>query len=48
MSIVYSFEGKIVKFAHNRYIIYLPKGYQEKLKKYHGRRIKVIVIIEPD
>jgi len=48
MSIVYSFEGKVVRFAGNRYIIYPPKEYQEKLKKYHGRRVKVIVIIEPD
>ena len=48
MSVVYSFEGKVVKFAGNRYIIYPPKEYQEKLKKHHGRRVKVIVIIEPD
>jgi len=48
MSVVYSFEGKVVKFAGNRYIIYPPKEYQEKLKEYHGRRVKVIVIIEPD
>ncbi len=48
MSVVYSFDGKIIKFAGNRYVIYPPKQYQEKLKKYHGRRTKVIVIIEPE
>ncbi len=48
MSIVYNFEGKIIKFSGNRYIIYPPREYQEKLKKHHGRKVKVIVIIEPE
>ena len=48
MSVVYNFEGKIIKFAGNRYIIYPPKEYQEKLKQYHGKRVKVIVIIESE
>jgi len=48
LSVVCSFEGKIVRFAGNRYIVYPPKEYQEKLKKHHGRRVKVIVIIEFD
>jgi len=30
------------------YVIYPPKQYQEKLKKYHGRKVKAIVIIEPE
>jgi len=46
MSIVYNFEGKIIKFARNRYVIYPPKEYQEKLKKHHGEKVKVVVIIE--
>jgi len=25
-----------------------PKKYQEKLKQYHGKRVKVIVIIESE
>jgi len=48
MSVVYSFDGKIIKFAGNRYVIYPPKQYQEKLKKYHGRKVKVVLIIEPE
>ncbi len=48
MSVVYSFEAKIIKFAGNRYVIYPPKEYQEKLRKYHRRKIKVIAIIEPE
>ena len=48
MSIVYNFEGKIIRFAGNRYIIYPPREYQEKLSKHHGKRVKVIVIIEPE
>ncbi len=46
MSLVYSFEAKIIRYGGGRYIIYPPKEYQEKLKQYHGRRVKVIVIIE--
>ncbi len=48
MSYVYSFETKIMKYGGGRYIIYPPKEYQEKLKKFHGIKVKVIVIIEPE
>jgi len=48
MSIVYNFEGKIIKFSGNRYVLYPSKNYQEKLKQFHGRKVKVIVIIEPE
>jgi len=48
MSIVYNFEAKIIKFAGNRYVIYPPKKYQERLKQHHGRKVKVLVIIEPE
>ncbi len=46
MSQVYVFEAKIIKYSLNRYVIYPPKEYQEKLKQYHGRKVKVIVILE--
>jgi len=46
MSIVYVFEAKIISYGRGRYIIYPPKEYQEKLKKYHGKKIKIIAIIE--
>jgi len=46
MSIVYVFEGKIVKYAGNRYVIYPPKEYQEKLRRHHGRKVKVLVVVE--
>ena len=47
MSLVYIFEAKIVKYSGDRYVIYPPKEYQEKLKQFHGQRIKVIVVKEP-
>jgi len=46
MSIVYVFEAKVISYGRGRYIIYPPKEYQEKLKKYHRKKIKAIVIIE--
>jgi hypothetical protein len=48
MSVVYVFEGKVVKYAKDRYIIYPPREYQLKLGKHHGRRIKVIAVIESE
>jgi hypothetical protein len=48
MSQVYVFEAKVVRFSKNRYIIYPPKNYQEKLSKFHGRVVKVIVVIESE
>ena len=46
MSIVYSFEAKIIKYGGGRYVIYPPKPYQEKLKQFHGRKVKIVVIVE--
>lgn len=46
MSIVYSFEAKIIKYGGGRYVIYPPKEYQEKLKQFHGRKVKIVVIVE--
>jgi len=48
MSQVYVFEAKIVRFSKNRYIIHPPREYQLKLEKFHGRRIKVIVVVESE
>jgi len=48
MSIVYVFEAKVVKYAKDRYVIYPPKEYQEKLRRLHGERVKVIVVKESD
>jgi len=42
---IYVFEASIVKTA-GKYLIYPPKEYQKKLKKLHGRKIKVIVVEE--
>jgi len=47
MCFVYIFEATIVKTG-NKYLIYPPKDYQEKLRKYHGRKVKVLVVIETD
>ena len=48
MSIVYVFEASIVKYTKNRVAIYPPSEYQEKLKKYRGRKVKVQIVIEPE
>ena len=48
MSLVYSFEAKVIKYGGGRYVIYPPKEYQEKLRKHHGKKVKVIVIVEPE
>jgi len=47
MCFVYIFEATIVKTGI-KYLIYPPKDYQEKLKKFHGRKVKVLVVIETD
>ena len=46
MSVVYAFEARIVSYGRGRFIIYPPKEYQEKLAKHHGKKVKVIVIVE--
>ncbi|MFZ8783344.1 MAG: hypothetical protein ACO2OR_05115 [Desulfurococcaceae archaeon] len=46
MSQVYVFEAKVVRFSKNRYIIYPPGEYQLKLEKFHGKKVKVLVVIE--
>ena len=48
MSVVYVFEAKVVKYAKDRYVIYPPKEYQEKLRRLHGERVKVIVVKESE
>jgi len=44
---IYVFEAKVVKTGE-KYLLYPPKRYQEKLKKLHGEKVKVIVIKESD
>lgn len=48
VSTVYVFEATIVKYTKDRVAIYPPKEYQEKLKRYYGRKVKVQVVIEPE
>jgi len=42
---IYVFEARVVKTS-GKYLIYPPKEYQEKLKKLHGKKIKIVVIEE--
>jgi len=46
MSTIYVFEASVVKISGNRYVIYPPKEYQEKLGKHHGKKVKVLVVVE--
>jgi hypothetical protein len=48
MNIVYVFEVKVIKYGGGRYTIYPPKDYQEKLRRLHGEKVKVIVVKEGD
>jgi hypothetical protein len=48
MSLVYIFEASVSKYSGNRIVLYPPKDYQERLRKFHGKRIKVLVVIEND
>jgi len=48
MTEVYVFEASIVKISGNRYVIYPPKEYQEKLRKHHGRKVRVLVVVESE
>jgi len=48
MAEVYVFEASIIKISGNRYVIYPPKEYQEKLRKHHGSKLKVLVVIESE
>ena len=46
MSLVYIFEASVSKYSGNRIVLYPPKDYQERLRKFHGKRVKVLVVIE--
>jgi hypothetical protein len=48
MSLVYMFEASVSKYSGNRIVLYPPKDYQERLRKYHGKKVKVLVVIESD
>uniref|UniRef100_A0A7J2U4Y0 Uncharacterized protein n=1 Tax=Ignisphaera aggregans TaxID=334771 RepID=A0A7J2U4Y0_9CREN len=48
MSLVYMFEASVSKYSGNRIVLYPPKDYQERLRKFHGRKVKVLVVIEND
>jgi hypothetical protein len=48
MSLVYTFEASVSKYSENRIVLYPPKDYQEKLRKFHGKKVKVLVVIESD
>jgi len=44
---IYVFEGKVVK-SSQRYLIYPPKEHQERLRRLHSKRVKVIVVEESE
>jgi hypothetical protein len=48
MSLVYIFEASVSKYSGNRIVLYPPKDYQEKLRKFHRKKVKVLVVIESD
>jgi len=42
------FEASVVNWGKGRVILYPPKEYQERLKKYQGKKVKIMVVIESD
>ena len=44
---IYVFESKVVK-SSQRYLIYPPKEYQERLRRLHSKRVKVVVVEESE
>jgi hypothetical protein len=46
MSTVYVFEGSVIKISRERCVVYPPREYQEKLRRLHGEKVKVIVVKE--
>ena len=45
MTTVYVFEASIVRMG-NRYYIYPPKQYQDKIAKLHGKKVKILLVHE--
>jgi len=45
MSLVYIFEASVSKYSGNRIALYPPKDYQERLRKFRGKRVKVLVVM---
>jgi len=45
MVVVYMFEASIIKMG-NRYYIYPPKQYREKIAKLHGKKVKILLLHE--
>jgi hypothetical protein len=48
MSTIYVFEASVSKYSGNRIVLYPPREYQEKLRRFHGKKVKVLVVIESD
>jgi len=45
MATVYVFEASIVRMG-NRYYIYPPKQYQDKIAELHGKKVKILLVYE--
>ncbi|RLF23490.1 MAG: hypothetical protein DRN15_05995 [Thermoprotei archaeon] len=47
MVVVYMFEASIIKMG-NRYYIYPPKQYQDRIARLHGKKVKILLLHEED
>ena len=45
MVVVYMFEASIVRMG-NRYYIYPPKQYQDRIAKLHRKKVKILLLHE--
>ena len=48
MTEVYMFEATVSKYSGNRIVLYPPKEYREKLRKHHGKKVEVLVVVESE
>ena len=47
MVVIYMFEASIIRMG-NRYYIYPPKEYQDRIARLHGKKVKILLLHEED
>ena len=43
---VYMFDAFVSKYLGDRVVLYPLREYQEKLRRHHGKKVKVLVVME--
>ena len=45
--VILLFEARVIRMG-NRYYIYPPKQYQDRIAKLHGKKVKILLLHEED